>query len=86
MTNESNRSFGIAGAIQGLLFEFKIRPTIKLFSVSKRRSIRRSSYIPVETQNFAKDQDKNHSNVDAGLLHIRANALRHSLETCIKYA
>jgi len=46
MTNESNRSFDTAGAIQGLLLEFKIRPTIKLFSVSIRLSIRHQATYP----------------------------------------
>lgn len=37
----------------------------------------------VEPQHFSKNQDQNHSNVDTGLLHVRANASVSHNSNCI---
>jgi hypothetical protein len=64
-----------------LLFELRMRPTIRLTAVSTDMSLlpHWREDKPIKTENFAKDQDKNHPDVDSGLLHVSTNTLKKML-------
>lgn len=56
-------------------FEFRIKPTIKLTMLAKSNLNNLTWNVPVKSENFAKDQDENHSHVNPRLLHICSDTL-----------
>jgi hypothetical protein len=64
-----------------LLFELRIRPTIRLTAVSTDMSLlpHWREDKPIETEDFAKNEDKNHPDIDSGLLHVSTYTLKQML-------
>lgn len=57
-----------------------MRPTIKLIAVSNDKSLlHRREDKPIKAEDFAKNEDKDHPDIDSGLLHVSTNTLKKML-------
>lgn len=55
--------------------EFRIKPTIKLTMLVKSNVKNLTWNIPIKPENFAENQDENHSHIDPRLLHVGSDTL-----------